>query len=124
MLIKGRDRFSSYAEPYLTRFCIREDYHVSPSPTVCLARHADQRFPQPLPRPSPRSGLLQLRHDPGTLLFGYGGCPPTRRSPRTKARYGQTTPPRVVLRGRRQDRQATPRPRRVYLFRTAVTMGL
>ena len=46
---KGRDRFSSYPEPYLTRFCTRQDCHASPSPTVCLARHPDQRFPQPPP---------------------------------------------------------------------------
>src|SRR6185369_14664975 len=124
MKTEGRDRCPRYAEPYLTRFRIPEDSHVSPPPTVRLAQHPDQRLSSTVHRPGPRLGLVQFRHGPGTLRFRYGGRPPTRRLARTEVRYRQATPARVVLRSSGQDRHAPLPTRRPHLLRSAVAVDV
>src|SRR6266545_817580 len=120
----GRDWFPLYVEPYLTRSHIPEGCHVSPPPTVRLARRPDQRFPQPQRRPSPRPGLVQLRHGPGALLLRHRRRRPSRRLARPEARYRQAAPARVVLRGQCQERHPPPPTRRPPLFRPAAAVGL
>src|SRR6266567_52365 len=113
---EGRDWLPRYAEPYLTRFRIPEDRHVSPSPTVHLAGRPDQRLRPPFPCRSPGARLVQLRHGPGTLLLGLRHRPATGRLAPTEVRHRQETPARMVLRSRGQGRQAPPPTRRPHLF--------
>src|SRR5262245_63516416 len=120
---EGRDWFLPYAEPYPTRFRTPEVGHVSPSPTVLLARRPDQRLRRPLPGRGPQPRLVQLRHDPGPVLLRQRRRLAAGRPARPEVRHRQAAPPRVVLRGRGQGRQGPPPARRPHLLLPPAALG-